>query len=189
MKDSPNYRRKLNMHLILQILMVPVLILIDQLTKYLAASSLKSGGDLSLIKGLVNLHYLENQGAAFGIFTGRFWLFYVITVVILILLTVFYCRIHKRLQSYCSDKTIIPDRKTIRNQLFLCDLLCLLASGAIGNFIDRILRGYVIDFISLQFISFPVFNLADIYVTISAVMIVIFFLFIYKEDRNFHLWG
>ena len=72
--------------------------------------------------------------------------------------------------------------------IFINYIFSVLAAGAIGNLIDRIAYGYVVDFIYFKFIDFPVFNIADICVTLSAFVLVVFFIFFYKEDKNFHLF-
>ena len=68
-------------------------------------------------------------------------------------------------------------------------MLSLLLAGAAGNFIDRITRNYVVDFFYFEWINFPIFNVADIYVTCSIVLLLIFFLFVYKEDDFELLWS
>jgi len=112
------------------------------------------------------LHYLENTGAAFSIMNqNMMWFFYIITPILcLCILYVVYK---------------IGFRKKYR---LLYWTLIVLFSGAIGNYIDRILHQYVIDFIYLSCIRFPVFNIADIYVTISVVLLFLCILFIYKEE-------
>jgi signal peptidase II len=65
----------------------------------------------------------------------------------------------------------------------------ILASGAIGNLIDRIRFQYVVDFIYIRLINFPIFNFADICVSVSAVLLVVFFIFIYKDDKNFPIFS
>ena len=108
---------------------------------------------------------MENRGAAFGILQNQQWLFFVITVLAVALLTFAYSK--------------LPDEKKYRPLRFCYVFLC---AGAVGNLIDRIFRGYVVDFFYFKPINFPVFNVADIYVTVS--MAVLFFLILvyYKED-------
>lgn len=184
MKNTTSIR----IHFIIQILLFFLLIGLDQLFKNLASVNLKDGPDVPLIGNAVILHYLENTGAAFGIFRDHSWLFYVLTIVIFAVIFCVYLRITRQLHSYIRLDVTAFRIRTYRNMIFLCYILICLGAGAIGNLIDRIFRGYVIDFIYLQFMHFPVFNLADILVTVSAVLIVIFFIFFYNDDVNFRLF-
>ncbi len=147
------------------LLAVVLLILFDQWTKWLAAAHLMGKSPIVLWDGVFELHYLENTGAAFGIFKGQQIFFYVLTVIIAVGLLWFYSRIPQK-RSYLL--------------LRLPVLVCL--AGALGNFIDRIFRGYVIDFFYFKLIDFPIFNVADIYITCSAVFFLLLFVFKYKED-------
>ena len=123
--------------------------------------------DIILIPGVLQLHYLENSGAAFSILTGRLFVFYILTPLLCLLILWFFLRI-----------------PADNSRFIWLQLICiLLFSGAIGNFIDRIRLHYVIDFIYFSLIDFPVFNVADIYVTVAAFALVIFILFYYKEDE------
>ena len=138
---------------------------LDQWTKQLAVAHLKGREDISLIPGALKLHYLENHGAAFGILQNQQWLFAVLTVVILA--AVIY--------------VIVRMPKT--HHYLPVFLLCfVLIAGALGNFYDRIVNHYVVDFIYFCLIDFPIFNLADIYVTCSLFVFLLFFLILYKEE-------
>ena len=145
-----------------------LLLRIDRVTKMLAADHLMSG-DVTVWDGVLKLHYLENRGAAWGLFQNAFWLFYVITAVAVVVMAILYAR--------------IPFKK---RYWFLRFLLVALCAGAVGNFIDRAIYHYVIDFIYVEAISFPVFNVADIYVTVSVALLAISLLFIYNKDTE--LW-
>mgnify|MGYP002625118241 CR=1 FL=1 len=185
MKQS---ERRFQFHKFLQILLLVVLIASDQLTKYLAASSeLLRNSVFPLIGNAVVLHYVENTGAAFGFFQNRQVFFYIFTVIIVILIAGLYLTIHRKLINYSRLDQAVYHDETVSKMLFLTYFLIVLCAGAVGNLIDRIAHGYVIDFISVQWIQFPVFNFADIYVTVSAVILVVFFLLFYKEDPNFRL--
>ncbi len=142
------------------------LIIFDLWTKGLAVEYLADGIDFTLIPGVLEFHYLENTGAAFSILSGQMVFFYIITPVLFILLL------------YVLHKLPIN-----RRFLPLRIALVLLASGAIGNFVDRITLHYVRDFIYFSLIDFPVFNVADIYVTLSIIFIIYLILFVYKEDE------
>lgn len=141
-----------------------VLVFIDQFTKHLAVVYLKDKDPFVLIHDVFVLEYLENRGAAFGILQGKRFVFVIITVIVVILL------------AYCFSR--IPSTKRFHS---LRLVIVLIASGAIGNFIDRSGQGYVVDFFYFELINFPVFNVADIYVTCSAILLIILILFIYKE--------
>lgn len=136
----------------------------DQLTKYYAVLMLKDQTPYSIMDGVFELHYLENNGAAFGILQGQKFFFLFIAVIILSMIL------------YVLFK--MPYQK---KYIKLHITLVLIASGAIGNLIDRIRYDYVIDFLYFSLINFPVFNVADIYVTLAAFYLVILLLFVYKE--------
>ena len=149
------------------------LIAADQITKALAVRDLKGAGAKTLIPGLLGLSYVENRGMSFGLLQGQRVLFIVITVLICLFLIWAYVR--------------IPDKKRLRT-LSVCVLFIF--AGAVGNFIDRARQGYVVDFIELKFMSFPVFNIADCYITWTAVLLAFLLLFYYKEDelKEIRLW-
>lgn len=139
--------------------------LLDQWSKHMAVVYLKGQEPLDIIPGVFQLTYLENRGAAFGILQGRQIFFYIITVLILVLVVAAYIRIP-------AGKKYFPLR--------FCAVM--IASGAAGNFADRIRLNYVVDFFYFKLINFPVFNVADIFVTVSAVVLAVLLLFYYKED-------
>ena len=142
-----------------------LLVLIDQVTKFAAVICLKGKEAFSLIPDVFELQYLENRGAAFGILQNHQVLFLLITVLAAVLLTYIYARIP-------DDKKYIPLR--------ICYVL--LMAGAFGNMIDRAFRGYVVDFFYFKLIDFPIFNVADIYVTVTMVLLMGLILFYYKEE-------
>ena len=139
---------------LLGVLLCGGLIAADLLTK-LTASKLGSR-EVVLIPGVLSLSYIENRGAAFGIMQGRQWLLIVISAVMIAVAVEFYIRRIRDIQ-----------------YRYLRVLIVFLVAGALGNMIDRIMLGYVRDFIYFKLIDFPVFNVADIYVTVSAVLILI----------------
>ena len=147
------------------ILMV-VLTLLDQWTKSLVVHHLKDQNDIILIPGVFQLHYLENRGAAFGILQGKKIFFVIFTLIVLCMIAYLYL---KR----------IPDEKKFRPMDGIC---ILFFAGALGNFIDRVFRNYVVDFFYFKLIDFPIFNVADIYVTVAAFAMIILGLFYYKEE-------
>lgn len=145
-----------------------VLIVLDQWTKHLAVLHLKDQPDIILIPGVFQLHYLENRGAAFGILQNQQWVFILLCAVFLIFIIWFYLRLPKQ-----------------SHYLPLAALGVGIAAGAVGNLIDRIRLNYVVDFFYASCIDFPVFNVADIYVTVSVFLLVFFILFYYKEEEDF----
>lgn len=142
-----------------------VLLLIDQLTKLWAVKILKPIGSIPIIRNVLEIYYVENRGAAFGIMQNKQWFFLLITVAVLVGLVWVFGKIPE-------EKHFMP--------LKVC--LYFVGAGAIGNMIDRIFRKYVVDFIYFSLINFPVFNVADIYVTVAAFMLVVLMLFFYQEE-------
>ena len=150
--------------ILIPIISVIALISFDQLTKYLAESGLSSAPKV-LIDGVLELRLVHNSGAAFGILGGAMWLFYLITIIVLVAIIFIYIK-------FLKNRKFLP----------LKVLSIIIFSGALGNFIDRIRLGYVVDFIYISFINFPVFNIADIFVSWSAVLILILLIFKYKDS-------
>ena len=157
--------RKKKLLFVFDFLLVIILILLDQYTKYLAIINLKEQEAFQILSGVLELNYLENRGAAFGMLQNQKLFFVFIAAIILILILYFLYK--------------LPDEK---KYTILHMLLTMIAAGAVGNMIDRIRYDYVVDFIYLVIINFPIFNVADIYVTVSTFVLVILILFIYKED-------
>lgn len=150
---------------LLGILLAVVLLALDQWTKWLAVRHLKGQEDISLIPGVLKLHYLENHGAAFGILQNQQWLFALLTVAILAAVVYVVVRMPARPRYY---------------PMYV--LAFTLIAGALGNFYDRLVNRYVVDFIYFCLIDFPIFNLADIYVTCSMIVFLPFFFFYYREE-------
>ena len=168
-------------------LLVIFLIAIDQFTKWLAYTHLYQKPDVSVIDGVFQLKYLENDSAAFSLdpvsilqrifhFTyfdshpeaflmAKMIFFAVLTIVVLVLLAIVYQRIPL-------NRRFLP----------LNIIAVGIFAGAAGNLIDRVIHHYVIDFFYFSLINFPVFNVADIYVTLSAIALIIAVLFYYKEE-------
>ncbi|MCD8231515.1 MAG: signal peptidase II [Clostridiales bacterium] len=142
-----------------------LLFLLDRLTKQWAVLTLRGQKPVTVIENVFQLYYLENHGAAFGILQGRQHVFIVITVLIMAVILYVYAK--------------LPFLKKYRA---LRIFLVLIASGAIGNFIDRVSQNYVVDFFYFVLIDFPIFNVADIYVTCSTILLIIVVLFRLKDD-------
>lgn len=158
-------------------ILAAVLVGIDQWTKHWAVSTLKTGTKISLIPHTLSLVYVENPGAAFGILHGQQGFFLLITVIVLTgILYVLW-----KLPLQCKAKNFGGENKG-KSYYPLFIALCFIFSGAIGNFIDRQLQSYVVDFIYFSPIDFPVFNVADIYVTCASFLLVYLLVFYYKEE-------
>lgn len=147
-----------------------LLIVLDQLSKYWATIALKDKPPIVIWKDIFELQYLENRGMAFGLLQNRIGIFLIMTILILGVIIYYYYR--------------VPDTKRMRP---LRIAMIVLAAGAVGNMIDRIVNNYVIDFLYFKAINFPIFNVADCYVTVSFAALIILVLFYYKEEElNFH---
>ena len=147
-------------------------IILDQWTKHLAVTKLQGKAPYILINKVFHLCYLENRGAAFGLLQNQRVFFLICALVILLFAIWIYGKLPNA-QRY------LPLR--------ICAVLILY--GAFGNCIDRIRLNYVVDFLYFKLINFPIFNVADIYVTVAAFLLVILILIYYKEDdleRIFH---
>lgn len=142
------------------------LTLFDQWTKLLAAANLKDQEPFTIIKGVFQLNYLENRGAAFGIMQNQQMFFAVIAGLILILLIVLYYKMPHTPRFYLLRFSFV-----------------LLCAGAIGNMIDRIRLNFVIDFFDFKLINFPIFNVADCYVVIACILFAVSILFYYSDEE------
>ncbi len=145
------------------IIIIVILVAIDQLTKYLTLEHLQST-DITVIPNILEFTYVENRGAAFGMFQGAIPIFIPLTIVILVGIFFYY---RKLSDSYANK--------------FVRLSLVLISAGAIGNLIDRVFRSYVIDTFNFLFINFPVFNVADIYVVCGSILMLVMTAF-FDED-------
>ena len=153
--------------MIIPIILAAVLIAVDQITKYIALTSLKPLGNMTFIDGFMDFTFVENRGAAFGILNGKTWLLLLLAVVICAVLVVAMSK--------------MPDTREYK---WLKWTLMLILAGAVGNIIDRLLRGYVVDFFEFTFITWPVFNMADIYVVVGTIVMALLVIFVIKEDDS-----
>ena len=159
-------------HYITALISIVVLVCIDQFTKYLVVGHLKDRPAYVLIRNIFQLEYLENRGAAFGILQNQRVFFYISVLLITAAVIWFYSKVPM-------EKKYLPLR--------ICAVL--IVGGDFGNCIDRIRLNYVVDFFYFKLIDFPIFNVADIYVTVAAFLLVILILVYYKEEdleRIFH---
>lgn len=154
---------------ILPIIAVIALILLDQGTKLWVLASLKPIHNMTLVDGFMDLTFVENRGVAFGMFSGQRWFILLLTGIIAVGLIWFYMNMPKK-------KEYFPLRVS----------LVLVLAGAIGNIIDRLFRGYVVDFFEFTFFKWPVFNVADIYVVVGVILLALMIVFVVKdEDLDF----
>ena len=153
-------------HYLLAVATLIAAVILDQWTKYLAVLNLKNQTPYTLIEGVFKLQYLENRGAAFGMLQNQRMFFYICVVIIAVFVIWFYQRVPM-------TNRYLPLR--------LCSIFVL--AGGIGNFIDRVKLNYVVDFFYFELIDFPIFNVADIYVTCSMFALVFFICFYYKEEE------
>lgn len=143
-----------------------LLVGLDQVTKYWARANFMDGDSQVIIPKVLRLIYHENDGAAWGMFSGRPVFLIALTLVMTIVI------------AYCFFK--IPQQRMYTP---LRIISVMVASGAIGNnLLDRIIHGYVIDFIYFELIDFPVFNVADMYIVIGVSFLALLILFKYKDD-------
>ena len=139
----------------------------DQLSKHWAETWLRTNGEYKIWDGVLHLRYVENRGAAFGIFENMRWMFLLGTGLILVLAVFLFRRFPKK-----------------RKYLPFFISLTMIAAGGIGNLIDRLRLGYVIDFFYFSLIDFPVFNVADIYVTVGVALFAILYLITGEEELS-----
>ena len=141
-----------------------VLLAIDQTLKYFVLRDLRPVGTVTVIPGLLELTYVENTGAAFGLFKQVMWLVVAVTVVATVAIIVLLFRYK-------------------RHSFFSYTTAALLMAGGIGNLIDRIAHGFVVDYIHVLFFDY-VFNFADCCITVGAVLFVIHVLFFTREGKE-----
>ena len=157
---------------IIPVLVISLLVSIDQLTKHIVDSTMKLGDSKTVIKNIFEISYIRNEGVAWGLFAGKRIIFLIMTCIIIAGCFYVYVNTYK-----------------IKKFLLLRMSLVVLVSGAIGNMIDRIKLGYVIDFFYFKPIDFPVFNVADIYVVVSMISIFLLILFKYTNEDFDEIFG
>ena len=143
------------------------MVAVDQISKYFAVINLKGRENAVWIKNVFELQYVENDGAAFSSFSGKQGFLLVVTIVVMLFVIFEFVR--------------IPDGK--RYMWLRIDFLMIVA-GALGNMIDRVRQGYVVDFFYFVPINFPRFNVADIYVTLAMPLLIILLFFVYKDNET-----
>lgn len=135
-----------------------IVLILDQASKYLTTLDIPLGGSVPLIPGVIELTNVQNTGAAFGLLNDlelARWLFVGLTLVLCVVIIIL---LAKKVVKGCFGRW----------------MLVLIMAGGLGNCIDRVINGYVTDMFNLQFISFPVFNVADIFISVCGVMFIIY---------------
>jgi signal peptidase II len=142
-----------------------IVIALDQLTKYIIVTKMQYGESIEIIKDILYITSHRNKGAAFGILQGQMWLFFIITTIVII--------------------GIIYYFHTEGRKIGVLGLsLSLILGGAIGNFIDRIFRGEVVDFVDTILIMNYIFNVADAALVVGVILIAIYFIFIEGKKKE-----
>lgn len=151
----------------IDILLFAVLLAADRVSKIWAVAKLKDNAPVPIIKNVLELYYLPNgnTGAAFGILSGHRILFLAIAVIVVLVISYL-------VYNMPAD----PKYKTVEI------LLVFIAAGGVGNMIDRVIQNYVVDFIYISCINFPIFNVADMYVSVCTVILAIILLFRFGES-------
>nr|WP_319488211.1 signal peptidase II [uncultured Caproiciproducens sp.] len=149
---------------IIVLLISAAAVAIDQILKLLVTSNLKPDTGVTVINGFLKFFYLKNKGAAFGMLQNQRWFFVVVTLTISIV--IIYALFNYK-----------------NHNFFSYAASALIVGGGIGNMIDRVLHGYVIDYISVSFFP-PIFNFADCCVTVGTIFLMIHILFFSDLNSN-----
>lgn len=157
------------MQFALYALLAAAIVAADQVVKYLVVTGIAAGTHLAFLPGVLDLTYVQNTGAAFSTFQGAQWLFALVFAMLTVGL--FYEYFRKRLPFTRFDRWCIA----------------AIYGGGLGNMIDRLRLGYVVDMFETSFIRFPVFNVADIFITCGCIVLLVHLVFrnkaFWKDDR------
>ena len=148
---------------ILMAIFAALILVADQVTKYLTVENIRPLESVPFIPGVVRLTYVENEGAAFSMLQGQQWLFALIFVAFAVFIV------------WEFSKKRLPFKPFER--------WCIVAvfAGGLGNMIDRLWKGHVVDMIATEFIDFPVFNVADCFITCGCILLIVHLAFFNKE--------
>jgi len=151
------------MQYLFMILFVAGITVADQVTKWLVVENIPLFGRVDVLPGIVHLTYVQNTGAAFSAFQGMQWLFALVFLVFTVV--------------------IIWEFSKKRMAFTTLERWCLSAvyAGGLGNMIDRLRLGYVVDMIEVEFIRFPVFNVADCFITCGCILLMVHLFFFNRE--------
>lgn len=148
------------------IFVVILIIVFDQLSKWLVVTNMELHQSIPIVDGWLHITSTRNKGAAFSLLENQLWFFIIIALIAVSLLSYLIYRFRRE------DK-------------FLGYVFAFILGGAVGNLIDRILTGEVIDFIDFAIINFPIFNIADIAITVGTALLIIYVLF-NKNNKLFN---
>lgn len=169
------------------VLFIAVLIFLDQYTKQIATQKLMGKDSVDLVPNILQFTFVGNKGIAWGMLWDKINFVVILTTIISILLLFLIFKIDLRINFYIENNIEkLPSK--VKSLKILQIIFLVMFSGAIGNLIDRIRIGYVIDFIYFKLIDFPVFNVADIFVTLSMIALIILCLFRIDEDDIYDLF-
>lgn len=164
-------RRDTRIKLLILTLVGIAVVVFDQITKIICLKNMELSQSVEVIPGVLNFTYIQNKGAAFGSLSESRWVFMIASVLLIVAIVAY----------------VLYD-KTLKNSMVIC--LSMIAGGGVGNMIDRIAYGYVVDFIDVKFLSFWkwIFNVADSFVCVGAALLLLIIL-IYeikekKEKKN-----
>ena len=144
-------------------LFAAVIVAADQFTKFLTVTNIALGGKVPFIPGLIRFTYVRNTGAAFSSFEGQQWLFALIFAVFTAMIIWEY------------------RKKSMPFSTFERWCIAAIYGGGLGNMIDRVRLGYVVDMIETEFIEFPVFNVADCFITCGCILLMLHLIVFNKE--------
>ena len=139
------------------LIIIALLAAVDQATKVLALNLLKPVGSAEFLPGILGFRYVENTGAVFGSFSDSTVLLSIITAAVIL----------------AGLALLIKDK--FPNRIYLVCAVLIIAGGT-GNLYDRVFRGFVVDFFEFRFIDFAVFNVADIFVTVGSLVLIVYLL-------------
>ncbi len=148
------------------LLMSTAFVVLDQFFKILAMDKLEPIGSLPIIPDIFHLTYIENRGAAFGMMEGKKWVLIGLTAAVLLVAVLL----------------VLAGKLESNNHLLFS--VCTIIGGGVGNLIDRIYRGFVVDYIHLKLINFAVFNFADICVTLGTVWLLLYLVLDMKKEAS-----
>ena len=143
-----------------------LLVGVDQLVKWWITDNLALGETKNLIPGILSLNHIRNTGAAWSMLEGKMWFFTIVTLIAVVVIL-----------------TLMIKTREKGNRWFMIGLSLILA-GAIGNFIDRIRLGYVVDMFQTDFMSFPIFNVADVTLVCGVICMLIYIILDEKDQRK-----
>ena len=149
----------------LHAVVLALLIAIDQITKYFVRLCVQ-GNPVTLIKDVFSFYYHDNRGSVWGIMQGKVDFLLIVSIILFIILIYVYVKMPKQREYY---------------PLFW--ILVFLFAGGVGNTIDRLFLGYVTDFLYFELINFPIFNIADCYITVCAFLTIILMFTKYREEE------